>query len=133
VGEAAATDTQARATRRRGLRDVFASLLELLHTRIDLLGTELREELLRLLLLLAGLCVVLLAMTLGAGLLAAALVLALWEAHPLLGLSVAGLSFVCVGLLALWMLSRVARAKARPFEASLEQLRRDSDALRTRP
>ncbi|MCC7546659.1 MAG: phage holin family protein [Burkholderiales bacterium] len=120
------------ASQRSRVRSLLAALLDLAHTRLDLLGTELREELLRFAALLVGACVVVLATTIGLGLLAAALVMALWQDHPLAGLSVAGMLFLALGLLAIWSMARLLRAKARPFEASLTQLRRDREALRAR-
>ncbi len=114
------------------LQNLLATMLDLVHTRLDLIGTELREELLRLGVVLVGGCVVLLTVTVGLGLLAAALVLALWETHALLGLSMAGLLFMAIGMLALWGMTRVVRSKLRPFDASLNELRRDRDALRMR-
>jgi len=115
------------------LKNLLASLLDLVHTRMDLLGTELREELLRFGLIMAGAVLVLLLVTVGIGMLAAALVLALWEEHALLGLSLAGAGFVAAGCATLWAMSRVMRAKPRPFDASLNELRRDRDALRISP
>ena len=112
---------------------LLAALLDLLPTRVDLLGTELREELLRFGVLLVAAGAVLLAMTIGVGLLAAALVLSLWQHHPLLGLAAAGMFFMILGALTLWSMSRTLRMKARPFEATLSQLRRDREAMRTRP
>jgi len=118
-------------TRDGRLRGLLGTLLDLAHTRLDLFGTELREELLRLGMVLIAGCVVLLTVTIGLGLLAAALVLALWEDHALAGLGLAGVCFMGIGALALWSMSRVVRAKARPFEASLGELRRDREALRS--
>ncbi len=115
------------------VQKLLAALLDLLHTRVDLLGTELREELLRFGVLLVAAGAVLLAMTIGVGLLVAALVLSLWENHPLLGLAAAGTCFMVLGVLTLWSMSRTLRVKARPFEATLSQLRRDREAMRTRP
>lgn len=114
------------------LKNLLASLLDLLHTRLDLLGTELREELLRFGIVLVGACVVLLLVTIGLGLLAAALVLALWDEHALLGLSLVGALFVAVAAIAVWAMGRVMRAKPRPFDASLSELQRDREALRVR-
>jgi len=115
------------------VQKLLASLLDLFQTRVDLLGTELREELLRFGVLLLGACAVLLAMTVGLGLLTAALVLALWQEHPLLGLSLAGAFFMTLAVVTSWTMSRTLRAKARPFEATLSQLQRDRDAMRMRP
>ena len=115
------------------LKNLLASLLDLVHTRVDLLGTELREELLRFGLIMAGAVLVLLLVTVGAGMLAAALVLALWQEHALLGLSLAGACFLIAGSATVWAMSRVMRAKPRPFDASLNELRRDRDAFRITP
>lgn len=133
AGNAAAENASGEQAAPGRVQKLLASLLDLFQTRVDLLGTELREELLRFGVLLVGACAVLLAMTLGLGLLTAALVLALWQDHPLLGLSVAGVFFMALGALTSWTMSRTLRAKTRPFEATLSQLQRDRDAMRIRP
>ena len=125
---------QERSDMARGpLQNLLASLLDLVHTRVDLLGTELREELLRFGLIMAGALLVLLLLTVGLGMLAAALVLALWQEHPLLGLSLVGAGFIVAGCATVWAMSRVMGAKPRPFDATLNELRRDRDAFRTTP
>jgi len=133
TGDEPASAHEGRAPAHGRLQNLLASLLGLVHTRLDLLGTELREELLRFGLIMAGAILVLLLVTIGTGMLAAALVLALWHEHALLGLSLAGAFFVSVGCATVWAMSRVMRAKPRPFDASLDALRRDRDALRTGP
>jgi len=133
TGEEPAPVHEGRGSARGRLQNLLASLLDLVHTRMDLLGTELREELLRFGFIMAGAVLVLLLVTVGTGMLAAALVLALWHEHALLGLSLAGALFVLFGCATVWAMSRVIRAKPRPFDATLDALRRDRDALRTGP
>ncbi len=115
------------------LQRVGASLLGLLQVRLELLGTELREERARVLGLLAwGAAALLLLQTglLFVGLLAVA---AWGEQHRLLALAaVAGL-FIVAGALAWRLACGHLRREDTPFAASLAELGRDRDALRDEP
>ncbi len=112
------------------LKRSAAALIGLLHARVQLLGTELREEqqrllgaaalgILGLLLLQAGVLFV--------GLLA----VALWgEERRVLALAVVAAVFVAGGGLAIGLARRRLQRDASPFAASLAELERDRDALR---
>lgn len=111
------------------VRGMLATLLATLQVRLELLGTELGEERLRLLrvLLLGAVATFLL----GAGtvFVAGALVLVMWQQHPLLALLLAALLFLAGGAFALHRALVLLRQPSKVFEASLAELARDRDAL----
>lgn len=115
------------------LRRLSASLLEIAQVRLELLGTELEAEKLRLAsaLMWAGIAAVLL----GVGILVVVtlIVLLLWDSHRLTALVL--LALACLGGAALaW---RVALARWQTprgaFAASVDELARDRSALVTPP
>jgi len=97
-------------------QDFVARLLDLGRTRFELFGTELREELAHL------------ATTVLGGL---ALVLAVSEANRLAAtIGVAVFFLVAAGVLA-WVLHRLRGTKPRAFDATISELRRDLDAIKS--
>jgi uncharacterized membrane protein YqjE len=114
------------------VRNLFAHSLELLQTRIELLATELEEETVRLIGLLAyGAAAFFL---LGAGILFLAIFLTVlfWEDHRLLTLGILTLIFLAGGSVASFFALQTARARRRPFAASLAELAEDSVNLQAR-
>jgi len=110
------------------LRRLGSDALELVTARLELLTVELRQEELRLFdaLVLAVLACVLLGI--GAVLLALIVVVLFWDSHRLLALSLLTALFFGSGALAL----AVARRRLQhgvPFQASIEELTADHDAL----
>lgn len=115
------------------LRQLAASLVELAQVRLELLGTELEHEKLRVTsaLMWAGIAAVLLAI--GVLLLVLLIVLLLWDGHRFAALAVLGA--ICLGGAVLsW---RVARARwlapRGAFAASIDELARDRAALAPQP
>lgn len=115
------------------LRRLAASLLEMAQVRIELIGTELEAEKLRLAaaLMWAGIAAVLL----GVALLMATMLIVLlfWDNHRMVAL--AAVSLACLGGAALaW---RVAQGRWRTprgaFAASVDELARDRAALAPHP
>lgn len=109
----------------------IANLLELSRTRFELFGAELREELARLAAgLLGGLAVLVLA-ALGLAFAGGALVLYVSEANRLVAtIAVALFFFGCAVLVALFVRRRAVE-KPRAFDATISELRRDLDAIRS--
>lgn len=111
------------------LRRLLAGGVEMLRVRLELLGTEIEQEKLRLFdaVLWAGLALLLLGM--GLLFLCGLIVVLLWEGHRLLALG--GLAALCLGGGA-WLLQR-ARARLRApgslFAASVAELARDRAGL----
>jgi uncharacterized membrane protein YqjE len=115
------------------VRHLAATALALAHNRLELITTEVEEELYRVAEILvhaligvffAGLTILML------GLL---VVLLWWEEHRLLAASLTVLVFFAVTLGALYLARRKVRARPKLLHATIEELRRDRDALEGRP
>jgi len=114
------------------LTTLAATLVAIVHTRLDLLSTDLEEErehLLSLLVLaLAGL------FCLGVGVVLATilLVVAFWDTHRLLALGSLAGCFLAAGMAAWMFAMHKARTKPRLFAASLSELFKDRQQLVSR-
>jgi uncharacterized membrane protein YqjE len=111
-------------------RNFVAGLLELGHTRFELFGTELREELARLAAaVIGGLAVLVLgALALAFG--GAALVLYVSEANRVAAAVCVAVFFLVAAGLVAWLLHALAAAKPRAFDATISELQRDLSAIR---
>jgi len=114
------------------LKRMFATVAELLHTRVELFTTELEEEMHRVAVLLlwavvaiffGGLFVLMLSLT---------IVIAFWDGYRLLAAALMTLVFFGVVLTAVLTLRARIRSHPRLLAESLEELRRDRDALGAR-
>jgi len=115
------------------VRRLLANVAGLAHTRLELLSTELQEELARLGLSLLAALVSLLFVILGVALATVALLIAVGEDYRLTAAVLLAVSFLVIGgLSAAWM-RRLAQVKPRVFDASLSELRRDRDLLMPEP
>lgn len=115
----------------RSARGLGVTLLALLGNRLDLLGTELAEERVRLLSLVTYGAVALLSMSAGLIFFSVFMTVLLWDSHRLLVLGIFSALFLAGGLLALGMTIGFARAGSQLFVASLAELRKDKDALQS--
>jgi uncharacterized membrane protein YqjE len=112
------------------LRSLAGSLVEALRTRLELLSLDLEEAKLRLLSLLLLGALAFLGLALGTVLAAFWLVAAYWDTpHRLLVMGLLTGAFLGGGLLALLLLGWKARLGPPLFSATIEELRRDRDAL----
>ena len=109
------------------MRGLVSSATGLLHTRLALLGTELREELARwTIVVLGGSGAIALALlALGTG--SAALILALAAENRAAAAAALAVLFICAAAYVAWRISAVLAAK--PFSASLAELERDRRTL----
>jgi uncharacterized membrane protein YqjE len=125
-----------RGERRAGLvgslRTLAATLVAIAHTRLELVGVELREEFARLGAVLLWGYLALFFGSVAMVLLTLALAV-LWTEHRLIVLGVAAVLFLVLALLAARAAVAVARRKPRLFEASLTELDHDQRQLRDRP
>jgi uncharacterized membrane protein YqjE len=114
------------------VRGVLAALVEMGQTRLQLAATELEEERLRIadLLLLATAALFFLAI--GLVLASLLLVLVFWDGPRVLVLALVSAGFLAVGigLAANWR--RKALAKPKLLATTVDELRRDAEALRRR-
>lgn len=111
------------------LRTFSASLVALLHTRLELLGTELQEELARLVLALVYSIGALLFAALGLGFLGMAVVFGVEEGHRVVAAGVLAAIYVAIGALGAWAVRRLVFERLRIFNASLTELDSDFSAL----
>ena len=114
------------------LKAFLATLLDVAHTRVELISTEVEEQFARLVSLLVwGLVALFFAFT-AVILSAIAVIVVFWDSNR--GLAAAGLAAVFVISAVVAVLGFIARAKARPrlFVASLEELTKDRDQLNSR-
>lgn len=110
-------------------QSLAASLLALARTRLELFGTELQEELTRLLYIVIGAVAALLLAALGAGLAAAALLIALPAEQRVSAAAVMALLAFAAALVAAWLVRQLALGKPRALHASIAELERDRAAL----
>lgn len=115
----------------QSLRGAGATLLELLHTRLELLATELEEGKLRLLTVLAWGAAAVLLLCMGLVFLAVFLTVLFWDGHRLLVLGLMTALFLGAGAVALWLARRPLSAPPL-LQASLAELAADREALASR-
>ena len=107
------------------LKNLATTLIAVVHTRLDLLSTELEEEREY---FLAQLVLILMALfLLGVGVVLATILLvtAFWDTHRFLVLGLFSGFFLGAGLMAWGAAWRKARVKPKPFAASLSELLKD--------
>lgn len=113
----------------RPLRALLGGAAGLAHSRLALLGTELREEGARVRATLVGAFAATLLGSLGLAFAGGALVLAVGEAHRAAVAAGLGLVFLAGGAYAGWWVQRLMAAKPGVFGGSLAELERDREAL----
>jgi len=111
-------------------RGLAVTTLALLGNRLDLLGTELAEERIRLLALVSYGAAALVLLAAGLVFVAVFMTVMLWDSNRLLVLGVFSALFLAGGLLALGMAIGFARTGSKLFVASLAELKEDREALR---
>ena len=120
----------------RGIFDSLQALLDtvlsILHGRAELLSTELEEEVDRLIRVLVWTLVALFSLTIGASFLCTMALIAAPEQYRVLTAAGLGLLFLLVAGIGYLVIRRILRAKPRPFDASLDALEKDRNALRRR-
>jgi uncharacterized membrane protein YqjE len=110
-------------------RRMLASLLGSLKVRIELAGLELQDEIDHLIRAIAMAIGGALLLCIGLALVAAAVVVALWETHRVMALAGFALLFTAGGALTLWQLARVSRERAPMFADTAEQFELDLQRL----
>jgi uncharacterized membrane protein YqjE len=114
------------------LQGLLATLLAIAHTRLELIGTELQEDIARLGMLLLWGCVALFFASLGIALLALTVLLVFWDSHRLAVATGMTLVFLSLAAWAGVAVARLLRARPMLFEASLRELKRDHAQLAPR-
>ncbi len=113
----------------RPLRALLGGVAGLAHSRLALLGTELREEAARVRATLVGAFAAIMLGALGLAFAGGALVMAADESHRALVAAALGLVFIAGGAYAAWWVQRLMAAKPGVFSGSLAELERDREAL----
>jgi len=111
------------------LKNLTATLIAIIYTRLDLLSTDLEEGRERLLSLFVVTFVSLFCLCIGVVLLAMLIVVAFWDTHRLLALATLTAVFLIAGLILCRIALRDIRAMPRMFAASLTELSKDQQEL----
>lgn len=115
------------------LANLAATLLAIVHTRLDLLSSDLEEERAHLFaLVIAGLAA-LFCIGLGVVLATFLVVVVFWDSHRLLALGLLSGFFLVAGLAMAGYAMHKTRTKPRLFAASLSELSKDRQQLVRRP
>lgn len=112
-------------------RNLLATIVAILRTRIELAAAELEEEKIRLGGMLAYAAAAFFFLGFGVILLALFMTVLLWDSHRLLALGVFTLGFLAVGGACAAAVLRRARTRPPLLAATLAELARDRDALRS--
>lgn len=113
------------------LKTLSVSLVSIVHTRLELLSTDVAEEREHLTSFLVLVLVALGCFGVGVVLLAMLVVVAFWETHRLLALAGMTGIFLAAGFGLGWFAMHRVRTKPRLFEASLAELSKDRQQLRS--
>ena len=114
------------------LRKVATTLVATMHTRLDLLVTDLEEEKEHLISLMALAVCTLFCLGVGVVLATLLLVVLFWDTHRVLLLGSLALIFLAAGVAAGAMAREKAKAKPRLLNASLSELLKDREQLASR-
>jgi uncharacterized membrane protein YqjE len=114
------------------LKGLLATLIAIVHNRLELLSTELQEEIERVALLLLWGAMALFFAFLGITFIGLLVVIAFWDEHRLLAAALLAGLFVALALVAAVAAWKQIGTKPRPFDASLSELVKDRDHLAPR-
>lgn len=126
---ASAPDSKPRGGLFESAKALLGTLVTIAHDRLELLSTELQEEIGRVAFLLLWGAVALFFAFLGIAFLGLLVVIAVWDDHRLLAASLIAALFLILALTAAVLAGRQIGAKPRPFDASLSELAKDSKLL----
>jgi uncharacterized membrane protein YqjE len=114
----------------QSLRNLAATAVELLRTRLELIVTELEEERLLLLGSAAWAIAALVCLTIGILLLALLVVVLFWDTHRIAAIAVLAGVFLVAGIAMAGTARRRVQRRRKLLAASLEALRIDEDRLK---
>lgn len=113
------------------VKRLAGSLIAILSTRLELLANELQEERLRLTQMLLLALIALFCLGNGLILLNAFIVMLFWDDHSLLALGLLSLVYLIAGAAVAMVVRAKAQAGSKLFAASLAELEKDRQALRS--
>jgi uncharacterized membrane protein YqjE len=111
------------------LQQLLASFTEILHTRLDILATEMEEEVVRFKQLLLYGLVALFFLGLGVVFASLYIVVIYWETHRLTVLAGFAVVYLCIGVIAARVVHRLLNNRPRLLSATMAELRKDRDRL----
>jgi uncharacterized membrane protein YqjE len=111
------------------LRQMLGTFVGIAHTRIELLGTEVEEQVARLTSMLLWTIVSLFLVFTTVVLAAVAVLVAFWDSNRILVAVLLAAVFAVAALLAFMRARTVAVGRPRLFQATLEELAKDSERL----
>lgn len=112
------------------IRALTSSLLEIVQTRLELVGADLELQAERLRLLVALLLGGLLFLALALVFLSVLAIAAFWDTHRLAAIAAVAALHLTAGIGCLLWLRRLVRSGPRPFDATIAELRQDIARLR---
>lgn len=112
------------------VRDLLATALAIAQTRLELVSTEIEEELHRVAEILLWTFVVIFFAGITVLMFAFVVVIAWWEEHRLLAAALTALLFLAITAVALFVVLAKARARPKLLEATIGEIQRDRDVLR---
>jgi uncharacterized membrane protein YqjE len=116
----------------RSLTNLFATLVTLAQTRLELLTTELQEEVQRVVGLVVWGLVALLAGMIGLILGGLTIIFLNWETHRMLAALLVTATFFLIAAVAAMVLVTKVNARPRFLDATLTELARDGESLRNK-
>jgi len=111
------------------LKTLSISLVGIVHTRLELLSTDIAEEREHLVTLLVVVLLALFCLGVGVVLLAMLIVVAFWDSHRLLALGGVTGAFLIASAGLAWLALHKTRTRPRLFAASLAELSKDRQHL----
>jgi uncharacterized membrane protein YqjE len=111
------------------IRTLSSTLIAIVHTRAELLSTELEEERIRLTSLLMWGFIALFCACLGVIFVTLLFMLALWDDHRMLAVGIPAALFLAVAAVSAGVSIGKAKAKPKLFAASLAELAKDREQL----
>jgi uncharacterized membrane protein YqjE len=113
------------------IKNMAATMVAIVHTRLDILSTDLEEGRERLMSLLVMAFLSLFCLCVGVVLLTIFIVVAFWDTHRLLVLGLLTVVFLLSGTILCMLAIRALKAMPRLFKASLAELSKDQQQLDT--
>jgi uncharacterized membrane protein YqjE len=113
----------------RSLRNLLATFVAIAHTRLELLSTELRQEIHRTAEIMVWTLVALLSAGIGLFLLALVVIFIFWDTHRLIASVAVTSVFAALALIAALVLRAKIKSKPRLLDATLGELAKDRDSL----
>ena len=110
-------------------RDLLATALAIAHTRLELVTTEIEEELHRVAEILLWMFIVVFFAGLTVLMLAFVIVVVFWDDHRILAASLTALGFLAITGIAILVVRAKTKARPKLLEATIEEIRRDREAL----